>query len=68
MDSLGVDVADEPVAVGDEVVIFGGSGDMGLRVEEAAEAAGTIAYELLVRVGARVPRRPLETSLTGIRN
>jgi alanine racemase len=64
MDSIGVDVgSDARVAVGDEAVIFGASrgagdaeGERGIRVEEAALAAGTLHYELLVRVGARVPR------------
>ena len=52
MDFVGVDVGEAPVAVGDEAVVFG----VGLPVEEAAAAAGTIPYELLVRVGSRVPR------------
>lgn len=52
MDSLGVEVGDAPVEVGDEALVFGEA----LRVEEAAQAAGTIAYELLSRVGGRVPR------------
>ena len=56
MDFITVEIGDAPVAVGDEVVIFGGSGAMHRSVEEAAADAGTIAYELLVRVGARVPR------------
>ena len=35
----------------------GGPGDAaGISVEDAATAAGTLAYELLVRVGSRVPR------------
>jgi alanine racemase len=36
--------------------VFGARGDAQLPVDEAANAAGTISYELLVRVGARVPR------------
>ena len=62
MDFIGVDVGDAPVALGDEATLFGEApegapGPMRrLPVEEAAEAAGTIAYELLVRVGGRVPR------------
>ena len=62
MDFIGVDVGDAPVALGDEATLFGEApqGAPGperrLPVEEAAEAAGTIAYELLVRVGGRVPR------------
>jgi alanine racemase len=39
--------------------VAGASGWRGVRVEDAAEAAGTLAYELLVRVGARVSRRPI---------
>ena len=68
MDYLGVDVGDAPVEPGDEVVVFGGSGDMYLPVEEAAEAAGTIAYELLVGVGLRVSREFLAASAQGSRD
>jgi alanine racemase len=56
MDFLTVDAGDIPVEVGDEAVIFGSGRDGDLPVVEVAAAAGTIAYELLVRVGARVPR------------
>ena len=61
MDSIGVDLGRESdVAVGDEAVVFGGSAPDETAscpsVEEAALVAGTLHYELLVRVGARVPR------------
>jgi alanine racemase len=56
MDYVGVDVGDVPVEPGDEAVLFGAGDDGALPVEDAAQAAGTIGYELLVRVGARVPR------------
>ena len=59
MDSIGVDVGrDVDVQVGDEAVILGTArdGSNGVPVEDAADAAGTLSYELLVRVGARVPR------------
>ena len=53
MDHAMVDVTDVPgAAAGDEVVLWGGS----LPVEEVAVQAETIPYELLTRVGARVPR------------
>ncbi|MBI3766911.1 MAG: alanine racemase [Deltaproteobacteria bacterium] len=53
MDQTMIDVTDVAgVAVGDEVVLWGGP----LPVEEVAARAETIPYELLVRVGARVPR------------
>jgi alanine racemase len=58
MDLITLDVGNAPVEIGDPVVLFGAAADGGptLRVEEVAEAAGTIPYELLVRVGARVAR------------
>jgi alanine racemase len=62
MDYLGVDVGDARVEVGDVAVVFGceiAGGPAVLPVEEAAECAGTISYELLVRVGARVRREVL---------
>jgi len=53
MDHTMIDVTDVAgVAVGDEVVLWGGP----LPVEEVAVQAETIPYELLTRVGARVPR------------
>ncbi len=52
MDLVTIFVGDEPVEIGDAVVLFG----EGLPVEEVAEKAGTIPYELLVGIGNRVPR------------
>jgi len=52
MDLVTVFVGDDPVEIGDPVVLFG----EGLPVEEVAEKAGTISYELLVGIGGRVPR------------
>ena len=51
-----VAVAD-PMAVGDEVVLLGSQGEACVRPEEVADAVGSIAYEVLTSVGARVPRR-----------
>lgn len=58
MDYFSVDVADAPVEVGEVATIFGHTPD-GLRVpvEHLAAAAGTVGYEMLVGVGARVPRQ-----------
>lgn len=54
MDMLTVDLTDLPTAqVGDEVQLWGAQ----LPVDEVARAAGTIGYELLSKVTARVPRR-----------
>lgn len=65
MDYTGVDVGNAPVEVGDEAIFFGAGAEGGLLVEDAAVAAGTIAYELLVRVGARVPRTTLSGPPSG---
>ncbi|MEI6031153.1 MAG: alanine racemase [Synechococcaceae cyanobacterium ELA739] len=58
MDSMAVDLSDLPEAgVGDEVLIFGAHEGQVLRPEEAAERAGTIAYDLLVNVDSRRVQR-----------
>jgi len=46
----------EGVAVDDEVVIFGRQGDQVISVDEVADRAGTISYDLLCAVGSRNPR------------
>lgn len=56
MDSTTIDVGGGPVKPGDEAVLFGAGSHGSLPVEDVAEAAGTIPYELLSRVGNRVPR------------
>jgi alanine racemase len=57
MDFVTVDVGDAAIEIGAAAILFGGAqGDAVLSVEEAAAAAQTIPYELLVRVGKRVPR------------
>jgi alanine racemase len=59
MDQFVVDVGDHPVAEGDPVVLFGPGDDGGPTADEWAAAAGTINYEIVTRIGARVPRRYL---------
>lgn len=57
MDQCMVDAGDiKGVAPGDEVVLFGRQGDLVLPVEELAGLIGTINYEVVCMVGARVPR------------
>ncbi len=57
MDQFVVDVGDAPVAVGDEAVLFGDPTLGAPSATEWADAAGTINYEVVTRIGARVPRR-----------
>jgi len=56
MDYTTIDVGGLHAAVGDEVVLFGEGAGERLPVEEVAARTGTIPYEVLTRVGARVPR------------
>ena len=57
MDQFVVDVGDAPVAVGDEVVLFGDPTLGAPAATDWADAAGTINYEIVTRVGPRVARR-----------
>lgn len=56
MDQVVVDVGDAPVALGDRAVLWGdpAAGEPG--VDDWADAASTIAYELVTRLGRRVHR------------
>lgn len=57
MDQFVVDVGDAPVAVGDEVIVFGDPTLGQPSASDWADAAGTINYEIVTRIGQRVPRR-----------
>jgi alanine racemase len=60
MDQFVVDLGDDVVGEGDEVVLFG-PGDRGEpTAQEWAEATGTISYEIVTRIGGRVPRTHLD--------
>ncbi|EYR62059.1 alanine racemase [Actinotalea ferrariae CF5-4] len=50
---LGPDAAEQ---AGDTVVLFGSGADGEPTAEDWAQVAGTISYEIVTRVGARVPR------------
>jgi len=56
MDQLVVDFGDEPVAVGDEVVLFGPGDDGEATAQEWGDTLGTISYEIVTGIGNRVPR------------
>lgn len=56
MDQFVVDVEDDAVAAGDEVVLFGPGRDGEPTAQEWADVLGTISYEIVTRIGARVPR------------
>jgi alanine racemase len=57
MDQVVVDCGDDFVTAGAEVIIFG-PGDQGEpTADDWAAACGTIGYEIVTRIGPRVPRR-----------
>ncbi len=57
MDQFVVDVADSPVRAGDEVIVFGPGTSGEPTAREWADTLDTIDYEIVTRIGARVPRR-----------
>lgn len=56
MDQFVIDLGDTPAAAGDRVVLFGTGADGGPTAQDWAEAVGTISYEVVTRVGPRIPR------------
>jgi alanine racemase len=57
MDMIMVDVTGLDVSPGDEVVLIGRQGDEEITAREVAAAIGTIPWEVLCRLGARIERR-----------
>jgi alanine racemase len=57
MDQLMVDCGDHDVHVGDEVVLLGAQGDERITATEWADGLGTIGYEVVCGISARVERR-----------
>ena len=56
MDQLVVDCGDDPVARGDEVVLLGSQGDTTITAADWARWIDTIPYEVVTRLGPRLPR------------
>lgn len=56
MDQFVVDLDDDDAAAGDEVVLFGPGEHGEPTAEDWAQALGTISYEIVTRIGPRVPR------------
>jgi alanine racemase len=59
MDQIVVDMGDDPVEVGDEVVVLGAQGGSAITADDWANLLGTINYEVVCRFGPRLPRRYL---------
>ncbi|GAA3632987.1 alanine racemase [Microbacterium awajiense] len=61
MDQFVVDMGDHPVSVGDEAVLFGDPTLGSPAADEWADAAATINYEIVTRIGPRVVRREVSS-------
>jgi alanine racemase len=57
MDQVVVDVGDDPVQVGDEVVFLGKQGDQEIDADEWAGRLDSVSWEVLCGFGPRLPRR-----------
>ena len=56
MDQLLVNLGADTAAVGETATLLGSDGAQEISAAELAQLAGTIAYEVLTNIGARVPR------------
>ncbi len=56
MDQMMIDVGDDSVRVGDEVMIWGDAPNGSIQVLDVAESMGTIPYEMTCGISRRVPR------------
>jgi alanine racemase len=56
MDQMMLDCGEDEVAEGDEVVLIGSQARESVTADELAVHAGTIGYEIVTRIGERVPR------------
>jgi alanine racemase len=56
MDYITVDLGNAPAQTGDEITLIGEDGAEHLRAEDLAAWAGTIPYEIVTRLSARIPR------------
>jgi alanine racemase len=56
MDQFVLDIGDDPVVEGDDIVLFGPGDNGEPTAQDWAEALGTISYEIVSRIGPRVPR------------
>ena len=57
MDQVVVDLGDDVAAPGDPAVVFGPGTGGEATADDWAQAAGTISWEIVTRIGSRVPRR-----------
>ena len=57
MDHLMVDCGNDDIAIGDDAVLIGSQGDESILATEWADRLGTIGYEIVCGISARIDRR-----------
>lgn len=57
MDMIAIDLTDKAGKIGDEVLFWGQQGDTLLSIDDIANCAGTIGYELMCRLTTRADRK-----------
>jgi alanine racemase len=62
MDQFVVDLEGDLAEPGDEVLLFGPGTHGEPTAQDWAEACGTIGYEIVTRIGPRVPRRYVDAA------
>lgn len=65
MDQFMVDLGDLDAQAGDEVVLLGSGDDGEPTAQEWADAIGTISYEIVTRLGSRIPREYVDGEYLG---
>ncbi|MEO3793761.1 alanine racemase [Nonomuraea sp. B10E15] len=56
MDQFMIDMGDDALSAGDEIVLFGPGDEGEPTAQEWADTLGTITHEIVTRIGSRVPR------------
>jgi alanine racemase len=59
MDQVMIDCGNDDVQVGDEAVLIGKQGESQITANDWARQMGTIGYEIVCGISARVPRNYL---------
>ena len=57
MDQIIVDLGDEAMNAGEEVILIGSQGEEEVTADEWSANLGTISYEVVCQIGPRLPRR-----------
>ena len=65
MDHFMIDITDiaKDVRIGDEIIMFGETGDMEISADDIAQKLGTVSNEVIGRLGGRVRKVYIEDGI-----